>query len=56
MLAATWSNWYNPTMIKETIAAIAAIIRLLNAEGGRWLGVGGGDVIVSAARIRGRAA
>src|SRR5207249_3783311 len=35
MLAATWSNWYNPTMIKETIAAIAAIILLFNAEGGR---------------------
>src|SRR2546422_1561485 len=47
MLATTWSNWYSPTMIIETIAAMAAIIRLLNAEGGRWLGVGGGEVIVS---------
>src|SRR5438309_4793883 len=47
MLATIWSNWYSPTMINETIAAIAAMIRLLSAEGGRWLGVGGGDVIVS---------
>src|SRR2546426_7966171 len=43
-------------MINETIAAIAAMIRLLSAEVGRWLGVGGGDIIVSGARIRGRAA
>src|SRR6266581_2151395 len=50
MLATIWSNWYSPTMINETIAAMAAMIRLLSAEAGRTLGVGGGDVIVSEAR------
>src|SRR6266705_911635 len=50
MLATIWSNWYSPTLINETIAAMAAMIRLLSAEAGRTLGVGGGDVIVSEAR------
>jgi len=43
-------------MIKETIAAMAAMILLFNAEGGRWLGVGGGEVIVSGGPDSGRAA